>query len=262
MIARLKQTGDPATPARPVPAQPEAPATTPDGATDSTSSGSTSADPISADPTGSTRTMIWKAQNELKRIGIDPGPADGNLRKRTTYAIQTYQRARGLPDDGRISEELLARLEAETASATPTPSEAEPLGSVTLQSAAMTAVPQNGYQAFRAGYSAAQTGDFDAAIKLYDRAVDSGDLALEHLAAALYNRANALQYLGVLDKAIEDYSAAIANKPGFPAAYYNRGFAFDSKGEQIRAIEDYRKARDLGLQRLGVRSPDLPPPQF
>jgi tetratricopeptide (TPR) repeat protein len=85
---------------------------------------------------------------------------------------------------------------------------------------------------------------------------------LEHLAAALYNRANALQFLGVLDKAIEDYSAAIANKPGFPAAYYNRGFAFDSKGEQIRAIEDYRKARDLGLQRLGVRSPDLPPPQF
>ena len=120
--------------------------------------------------------------------------------------------------------------------------------------------PSNGYQAFQAGYSAAQTGKYVAAVKLYDQAIDSGDLALEHLAAALYNRANAYQYLGVIDKAIADYSDAIANKPGFPAAYYNRGFALDTKGEQASAVADFRAARNLGLQRLGVRSPDLPPP--
>lgn len=210
------------------------------------------------DKAGRERTLIWKVQQELRRIGLDPGAVDGNLRTRTTGAIATYQRARGLTADGQASEELLARLEAEAA---PRPqSETTALASVSPQAAAIDTAPNNGYQAFRAGYSAAQAGDFGAAVKLYDQAIDGGDLALEHLAAALYNRANAYQYLGAMDKAIKDYSAAIANKPGFPAAYYNRGFAFDTKGEQARAVEDFRKARDLGLQRLGVRSPDLPPP--
>lgn len=213
------------------------------------------------DQAGRERTLIWKTQQELRRIGLDPGAADGNLRTRTTSAIATYQRARGLSADGRVSAGLLAQLEAEAPPATSQPgSEGAVFASVSPQTAAIGVTPGNGYQAFQAGYSAAQAGDFGAAVKLYDQAIDGGDLALEHLAAALYNRANAYQYLGVMEKAIEDYSAAIANKPSFPAAYYNRGFALDTKGEQGRAVKDFRKARDLGLQRLGVRSPDLPPP--
>ncbi len=248
MIARLKQRK-----------QAEAPAT------------STQATPTQATPTptpttptdraGRERTLIWKVQQQLRRLGLDPGTADGNLRTRTISAVATYQRARGLTVDGQVSEALLARLESEVTPTTPhSPGAATALASVTPQAAAINATPSNGYQAFQAGYSAAQTGKYVAAVKLYDQAIDGGDLALEHLAAALYNRANAYQYLGVMDKAIEDYSAAIANKPSFPAAYYNRGFALDSKGEQGRAVADFRRARNLGLQRLGVRSPDLPPP--
>ena len=60
--------------------------------------------------------------------------------------------------------------------------------------------------------------------------------------------------------AIADYDAAILNKPDFPEAYHNRGFAFDAKGERERAVEDFKQARDLGLQRLGDRSPDILPP--
>lgn len=248
MIARLKQRDDAAASAvsaQTARAEPAAPVATTDRA-------------------GYERTLIWKVQQELKRIGLDPGAADGNMRARTRDAIETYQRARGLRADGRVTEELFARLKVEApppAPGTPQPQgDAAPLGSVAPQAAGIDAAPSNGYQAFSAGYGVAQAGDYGAAVKLYDQAIDGGDLALEHLAAALYNRANAYQYLGVLDKAIEDYSAAIANKPGFPAAYYNRGFAFDMKGEKSRAVEDFRRARDLGLQRLGVRSPDLPPP--
>ena len=44
-------------------------------------------------------------------------------------------------------------------------------------------------------------------------------------------------------------------------AYYNRGFALDANGHDTRALADFMKARALGLRRLGVRSPDAPPPR-
>ncbi|MEE8189909.1 MAG: tetratricopeptide repeat protein, partial [Kiloniellales bacterium] len=118
----------------------------------------------------------------------------------------------------------------------------------------------DGYAAFKGGYAAARSGKLDLAIDLYTRAIDTGDLELEHLAEAFYNRANAHHYLGALKFAIQDYSAAILNKPDFPGAYYNRGFAFEANGQHTRALADFMKARKLGLQRLGVRSPDLQPP--
>ena len=118
----------------------------------------------------------------------------------------------------------------------------------------------NGYDAFKHGFVAARDGDLDQAIVYYSGAIDSGDLTLEDVAAVLYNRANAYHYKGLFDEAIADYDAALSNKPNFPAAHYNRGFAFAAKGLRTRAVEDYQKARELGLQRLGVRSPDLAPP--
>ena len=118
----------------------------------------------------------------------------------------------------------------------------------------------SGYDAFKQGFVAARDGDLDQAIVYYSGAIESGDLTLEDIAAVLYNRANAYHYKGLFDQAIADYDAALSNKPNFPAAHYNRGFAFAAKGLRTRAVEDYQKARALGLQRLGVRSPDLAPP--
>ena len=116
------------------------------------------------------------------------------------------------------------------------------------------------YGAFKSAYAAAQAGEFEAAVRFYTEAIASQKLTLEHLAAAHFNRANALHYLGGYDKAIVDYDAAIDSRPGFAGAYYNRGFAYEASGEARRAVEDFRRARDLGLQRLGVRAPDVPPP--
>ncbi len=127
---------------------------------------------------------------------------------------------------------------------------------------ATASVDRDGYDNFKMGYAAAQAGNVDLAIKLYTLAIETGDLALEHLADAFYNRANAHQVKRALDYAIADYNAAILNKSDSPGAYYNRGFAFEAKGKRERAVADFKKARDLGLQRLGVRSANIPPPRW
>ncbi len=120
--------------------------------------------------------------------------------------------------------------------------------------------PLDGYAAFRDAYLAAQAGDHEYAARRYGDAIQSKTLTLEHLGDAHFNRANALHNLGRYDKSIADYGATIGAKPLFAGAYYNRGFAYRAKGEQALAIEDFRRARDLGLQRLGVRAPDRMPP--
>ena len=118
-----------------------------------------------------------------------------------------------------------------------------------------------GYENLKKGYAAAQSGNLKLAIDLYTQAIEAGDLKLDHLAGAYYNRANAHHDNGTMNFAIQDYSAAILNKSDFPGAYYNRGFAFEANGQHTRAVADFTKARALGLQRLDVRSPDLPPPR-
>ncbi|MFQ5468016.1 MAG: tetratricopeptide repeat protein, partial [Kiloniellaceae bacterium] len=149
----------------------------------------------------------------------------------------------------------------------PTPSPSAP--PTTAKSPPPAAAPQSaraepsnvkGYAAFREGYRAAAADKQEHAVALYTAAIESGALTLEHLADALFNRANALHYLKRYDDAIADYDAAIRNKPGFADAYYNRGFAHKANQEPDRAVEDFRMARDLGMQRLGVRAPDAPPP--
>ena len=47
---------------------------------------------------------------------------------------------------------------------------------------------------------------------------------------------------GDVDKAIEDYNAAIALDPEFAEAYTGRGKAYRDKGEFDKAIEDYNTA--------------------
>ncbi len=124
-----------------------------------------------------------------------------------------------------------------------------------------TLADPEGYKNFKKGYAAAQSGNLKLAIDFYTRAIETGDLKLDHLAGAYYNRANVHHYDGALNFAIQDYSSAILNKPDFPGAYYNRGFAFEANRQHTRAVADFMKARALGLHRLGVRSPDLPPPR-
>ncbi len=222
--------------------------------------------------------VVRAVQRQLARIGFDPGRSDGRLGARTTQAIKDYQHARDLRADGRPTRELLVRLKQErsgqaapagegAADWTPQAGTGAPNGEATgpkrtrpgLELPASGMAIRDGYDAFKKGYAAVQAGDFDLAIDLYTRAIKAGDLSLEHLADAFYNRGTARSYKGAHDYAIADYSAAILNKPDFPSAHYNRGFAFEASGQHTRALADFMRARAFGMQRLGARSPDIPP---
>lgn len=54
--------------------------------------------------------LVLLIQRELEAAGFDPGPIDGKPGPRLVAAIEAYQRARGLPVDGRVSVRLLSRL--------------------------------------------------------------------------------------------------------------------------------------------------------
>ncbi len=55
---------------------------------------------------------VRRVQSLLEQQGYDPGPVDGLLGNRTVDAIREYQRAAGLPVDGKISARLIASLES------------------------------------------------------------------------------------------------------------------------------------------------------
>ncbi len=55
---------------------------------------------------------VRQAQTLLAALGYDPGPADGLLGSRTVQAIREYQKAAGLPVDGRVSGRLIQSLKS------------------------------------------------------------------------------------------------------------------------------------------------------
>lgn len=69
----------------------------------------TTATPKAADP-GKYRAITAQVQDQLMRLGLYPGPADGISGPQTEDAIRSYQRANKLKTDGRASEALLVHL--------------------------------------------------------------------------------------------------------------------------------------------------------
>jgi protein O-mannosyl-transferase len=59
---------------------------------------------------------------------------------------------------------------------------------------------------------------------------------------AYYNRGQVFMSTGSFDKAIEDYSRAVALNPFYQEAFYNRGLALEKSGQPGRAAEDYERA--------------------
>jgi peptidoglycan hydrolase-like protein with peptidoglycan-binding domain len=53
---------------------------------------------------------IRDIQEQLRAHGFDPGPADGRLGARTCSAVRAYQKAAGLPIDGRLDPKLQNHL--------------------------------------------------------------------------------------------------------------------------------------------------------
>ena len=55
---------------------------------------------------------VAQVQVALRRLGYNPGPADGVAGARTINAVRTYQRVNGLRATGRISTSLLRHMHA------------------------------------------------------------------------------------------------------------------------------------------------------
>ena len=94
---------------------------------------------------------------------------------------------------------------------------------------------------FRYGVEAYQRGDFDRAIQDYTEAIALNP----DLAGVYYNRGLAYGEKGDHDRAIQDYDKAIVLKPDYAEAYNNRGIDYREKGDYDRAIQDYSKAIEL-----------------
>jgi lipoprotein NlpI len=83
--------------------------------------------------------------------------------------------------------------------------------------------------------------DADAAIPACTRLINSGGLSRTDRAIAYYNRGLTYRAKGDLDRAIVDWTTAIALDPKLAIAYNNRGLAYHDKGDLDRAIADYDK---------------------
>lgn len=63
------------------------------------------------DETVLTRDETVAFQNDLKRLGYDPGDADGLLGRKARAALRAWQKANGLVPDGFATEQVLMRIE-------------------------------------------------------------------------------------------------------------------------------------------------------
>lgn len=88
-------------------------------------------------------------------------------------------------------------------------------------------------------YDANDRQDYDTAIMLCGRAVQSGKLSDGDAALALNDQGNAYNAKGDYDRAIASYDQAIKLQPDYPDPYFNRATAFEGQGAYDRAVADY-----------------------
>ncbi len=88
----------------------------------------------------------------------------------------------------------------------------------------------------RAALVAQQQGDLGAAIELYTRAIDAGELETKYLAIAFYNRGNAHFARRDYVAALADYDIAVVLAPDYALAHNNRGNAFAALGAYEKSV--------------------------
>ncbi len=221
--------------------------------------------------------LVLLIQRELRSAGFDPGSLDGRSGPRFSAAIAAYQRAQGLPVDGRMSVDLLSRLAREnlrqgrTAPILPSPGASRDTGvgagtpgrQTALQTPAASASPAPRGKslvrsiqerlAARGYYSGPLDGNLGpktrAAIETYQRAQRYETNGRP--SRAMYEELEdyRLEVLGLklfrqgaYDKAIATYSRMIKRQPKDANAYFNRGLAYKNAGLGDRALADYDAA--------------------
>ncbi len=91
------------------------------------------------------------------------------------------------------------------------------------------------------GYILQLKGDYEGAIKYFDKAVKLNP----NLAEAYYNKALSLRRLGRFEEALKWYTKAIELNPTDPDFYYNRGIVRKKLGDLEGALEDFKRATEL-----------------
>jgi tetratricopeptide (TPR) repeat protein len=90
-----------------------------------------------------------------------------------------------------------------------------------------------------------QTEDHDLSIKACTEIISKESETKQNLAVAYYNRGASYYAKVENDRAIADYTMAIALDPKYALAYYNRGNIYLHKSDYDRAIADYTKAIEI-----------------
>jgi tetratricopeptide (TPR) repeat protein len=89
------------------------------------------------------------------------------------------------------------------------------------------------------------TGAYQAAVEACTRLIMSGKAGGDELITAYIWRGSHLTFLGVHDKAVDDFDRALKLDPNLALAYRGRGASYESSGDLARALADYRKAHSL-----------------
>jgi len=100
------------------------------------------------------------------------------------------------------------------------------------------------YVYYGRGGAFAKLGLHNRAITDYSRAIalSRSYYARERIHFVYFNRGMTYMRMGQIDKAISDFSRAIAFNPSYYKAYDNRGIAYYSNGQYDRAMEDFNRA--------------------
>lgn len=101
------------------------------------------------------------------------------------------------------------------------------------------------YDDLNAAISYFNQEQYDNAIIWFDKALAAGDLIVDHKRLAHLDRGLAYRTKGDAQKAIADFSAAIAAQPENLLAYEQRSLTYQAVGDLENALSDYRQMRRL-----------------
>lgn len=88
-------------------------------------------------------------------------------------------------------------------------------------------------------------GEYERAIEDFTAAMDSGVMGQRHMGIAYGSRASAYRQLGRFDQAVADFDQAIALEVGGSKIFFHRGLAYEGKGDRASAAEDFERAYEM-----------------
>ena len=90
--------------------------------------------------------------------------------------------------------------------------------------------------------AASERNDFDLAIDYCTAAIQSGELSDQELAITFNNRGFAYYNKGEYDAAVRDYDRAVSLQPGYGPALVRRATVYQERRQYERALADYEAA--------------------